>query len=134
MNYLLSLLSCKTPARPPARSGAYALHTFGKLGNRGPLTFGLSSQPTICSVIVLVGLAFEARIAAGRGATVIRRSAKLGGLVQQALRGACQSIISFGVAGALIPDLRAGDCVVASAIADAQTVKADRPDMVAAVI
>ena len=72
------------------------------------------------SVIALVGLAFEARIAAGPGVLVIcrggeRRAAEL---LPVAVRGGCRSIISFGVAGGLSPDLDPGDCIVASAIID----------------
>jgi adenosylhomocysteine nucleosidase len=72
------------------------------------------------SVVALVGLAFEARIAAGPGVLVIcrGRGRKTADLVQIALRTGCHSIISFGVAGGLAPDLVPGDCVVASAIID----------------
>jgi adenosylhomocysteine nucleosidase len=71
------------------------------------------------SVVALVGLAFEARIVAGPGVLVIcrgqgRKTADL----QIALRTGCHSIISFGIAGGLAPDLVPGDCVVASAIID----------------
>ena len=72
------------------------------------------------SVIALVGLTFEARIAAGPGVLVICRG--VGGcaaeILPAAVRGGCRSIISFGVAGGLAPDLVPGDCIVASAIID----------------
>jgi adenosylhomocysteine nucleosidase len=72
------------------------------------------------SVVALVGLAFEARIAAGPGVLVICRGGTrdTADLVQIALGAGCRSIISFGVAGGLAPDLVPGDCVVASAIVD----------------
>jgi adenosylhomocysteine nucleosidase len=72
------------------------------------------------SVVALVGLAFEARIAAGPGVLVIcrGRGRETAELVQIALRAGCRSIISFGVAGGLAPDLVPGDCVVASGVVD----------------
>jgi hopanoid-associated phosphorylase len=70
-------------------------------------------------VIVVVGLAFEARIAAGPGVHVIcsgdgrNLAAQISSaIVSQKFRG----LISFGVAGGLAPDLRPGTCVVGSAI------------------
>jgi len=73
-------------------------------------------------VIALVGLAFEARIAAGPGVFVICRNSEgeISALLDLALQKGCRSIISFGVAGGLAPHLRAGDWIVASSIIDAQ--------------
>lgn len=69
-------------------------------------------------IIAFVGLLFEAGIIAGPGITVVCRSN--GGLLadsfESALQRGCRSIISFGVAGGLAPDLRPGDWIVASAI------------------
>jgi adenosylhomocysteine nucleosidase len=86
---------------------------------------GLSER----SVVALVGLAFEACIAAGPDALVIcrgggRETAELVGI---ALGAGCRSIISFGVAGGLAPDLVPGDCVVASAIIDHPTLRPTDP-------
>jgi len=75
------------------------------------------------SVIALVGLAFEARIAAGPGVLVVCRSREMSDLLQLAIRAGCRGIISFGVAGGLAPDLIPGDCVVASAIIDHPAVR-----------
>lgn len=80
---------------------------------------GLGDLPA-SSVIALVGLAFEARIAAGPGVLVMcrggqRRPAEL---LPLAVSGGCHSIISFGVAGGLSPDLEPGDCIVASGVID----------------
>jgi len=74
------------------------------------------------SVIALVGLAFEARIASGPRVVVICRNTEreLSASLQQALKRGCRSIISFGVAGGLAPHLRPGNWVVASSIVDAQ--------------
>jgi hopanoid-associated phosphorylase len=79
--------------------------------------------PQASSVVVLVGLAFEARIARGPGVLVVCRAPEreMSRTLQAALRGGCRSIISFGVAGGLSADLQPGDCVVASGIADAST-------------
>ncbi|MBO0759109.1 MAG: adenosylhopane nucleosidase [Bradyrhizobiaceae bacterium] len=72
------------------------------------------------SVIALVGLSFEARIAAGPGVHVVCRDAgaDLAGHLNDAIKRGCRSIISFGVAGGLAPHLRAGDWIVASSIID----------------
>jgi adenosylhomocysteine nucleosidase len=75
-------------------------------------------------VIIVVGLAFEARIAAGPGVRVIcsgdgrNLAAKLTAAIadaRQRVQG-CPGIISFGVAGGLAPQLRPGTCVVGSAV------------------
>ena len=79
------------------------------------------------SVIALVGLAFEARIAAGPGVLVICRGREMSDLLEPAIRAGCRGIISFGVAGGLAPDLIPGDCVVASAIIDYPAVRPTDP-------
>lgn len=75
-------------------------------------------------MIIVVGLAFEARIAAGPGVHVIcsgdgrNLAAKLTAAIAEArslMRG-CPGIISFGVAGGLAPQLQPGTCVVGSAV------------------
>jgi adenosylhomocysteine nucleosidase len=75
-------------------------------------------------LIIVVGLAFEARIAAGPGIHVVcsgdggNLTATLTAAISEAraLFGDCPGIISFGVAGGLAPHLRPGACVVGSAI------------------
>jgi adenosylhomocysteine nucleosidase len=75
-------------------------------------------------VIIVVGLAFEARIAAGPGVHVIcsgdgrNLAAKLTAAIAEArtLVHGCPGIISFGVAGGLAPHLKPGTCVVGSAV------------------
>jgi adenosylhomocysteine nucleosidase len=65
--------------------------------------------------VAVTGLAFEARIVAGPGVTVVcgggqmqlRRS------VEIAIRKGCHGILSFGIAGGLAPHLKPGSCVVA---------------------
>ncbi|MGB7034183.1 MAG: adenosylhopane nucleosidase [Xanthobacteraceae bacterium] len=75
-------------------------------------------------MIIVVGLAFEAKIAAGPGVHVIcsgdgrNLAAKLTAAIAEArtlVRG-CPGIISFGVAGGLAPHLLPGTCVVGSAV------------------
>jgi adenosylhomocysteine nucleosidase len=75
-------------------------------------------------VIVVVGLAFEARIVAGAGLSVIcsgdgrRLPAVLSSAIMSARASTegCRGLISFGVAGGLAPELETGACVVASEI------------------
>ncbi len=71
-----------------------------------------------CTVVAFVGLAFEARIAAGPGVHVVCRTAgnELETVAETAVRRGYRGMISFGVAGGLAAHLRAGDWVVASAI------------------
>jgi adenosylhomocysteine nucleosidase len=73
-------------------------------------------------VIAFVGMAFEARIAAGPGALVFARNARreLAATAANAARQGYRGIISFGVAGGLAAHLRAGDWVVASSVVEAQ--------------
>jgi hopanoid-associated phosphorylase len=79
------------------------------------------------SVIALVGLAFEARIAAGPGVLVACRGRETADLLRLAIGAGCRSIISFGVAGGLAPGLFPGDCIVASAIIDYPAVRPTDP-------
>ncbi|HET8918047.1 MAG TPA: hypothetical protein VFN27_00025 [Xanthobacteraceae bacterium] len=79
------------------------------------------------SVIALVGLAFEAQIAAGPGVLVVSRGRETADLLRLAIGAGCRSIISFGVSGGLAPDLIPGDCVVASAIIDYPAVRPTDP-------
>jgi adenosylhomocysteine nucleosidase len=99
------------------------------VSRKAALAAELSAANALFPVVVLVGLAFEARIAAGRGVLVVCRGSgcELSGVLQRALQEGCRSIISFGVAGGLAPDLRAGDVVVASAIRDSHVVRQTDP-------
>jgi hopanoid-associated phosphorylase len=69
-------------------------------------------------LIVVVGLGFEARIAAGPNILVICSGdgTNLAAKLQCAIAGGCRGLLSFGLAGGLARDLRAGTCVVASEI------------------
>jgi adenosylhomocysteine nucleosidase len=72
-------------------------------------------------MIVVVGLAFEARIAAASGLKVICSGdgCNLMPTLHEAIRLGCRGLISFGVAGGLSPNLRAGTCVVGSSVISA---------------
>ncbi len=69
-------------------------------------------------VIVVAGMAFEARIARGEGVEVVY--AARADLLERALSAAvargCSGILSFGTAGGLAPDLEPGTVIVADAV------------------
>ncbi|WP_201159342.1 phosphorylase [Rhodoplanes elegans] len=69
-------------------------------------------------MIVVVGLAFEAKIVADAGMRVICSGdgRNLAASLTQAIDDECGGLISFGVAGGLHPDLEPGTCVVAAEI------------------
>ena len=67
-------------------------------------------------MIVVTGMAFEAGIAAGPGVVVVTGGAANADAISAAVRQGCRGIISFGVAGGLIPDLKPGACIVARSI------------------
>lgn len=76
-------------------------------------------------VIAFVGLAFEAKIAAASGVQVVCRTAgsELEAIADSAVRQGYRGMISFGVAGGLASQLRAGDWIVASSIREEHTVR-----------
>ena len=80
-------------------------------------------------VIAFVGMAFEARIAAGPGVLVVCRSAgsQLAKVAESAVRQGYRGMLSFGVAGGLASHLRAGDWVVASSVRESETVRSTDP-------
>jgi len=69
-------------------------------------------------MIVVVGLAFEARIAAQSGLSVVCAGSgrNLAGALAKAISSGCEGLISFGVAGGLRADLPPGTCIVGSEI------------------
>lgn len=72
-------------------------------------------------MIVVVGLAFEARIAAASGLQVIcgGDGRNLRPALHEAMTVGCRGLISFGVAGGLAPELEPGACIVASGVVSA---------------
>jgi adenosylhomocysteine nucleosidase len=75
-------------------------------------------------VIAFVGLALEARIAMRSNAFVVchEKGCDLAASLESAMEAGCRSIISFGFAGGLAPELRAGDMIIASAIVDRHSI------------
>ena len=73
------------------------------------------SEPTFVAV---TGLAFEARIVAGAGVTVVCAGGQLQlkRAIENALRQGCRGILSFGISGGLAPHLKPGTCIVASSV------------------
>lgn len=71
-------------------------------------------------MIVVVGMAFEARIAAGLGVPVIcgGDGSQLEGALTRAMAAGCGGLISFGVAGGLAPELKPGTCIIGSSVLD----------------
>jgi adenosylhomocysteine nucleosidase len=70
------------------------------------------------TMIVVVGLAFEARIAASSGLPIVcgGDGRTLTADLKRTIATGCRGLISFGVAGGLDPQLVPGTCVVASAV------------------
>ena len=69
------------------------------------------------ALIVVVGMAREAKIVSGEGVTVLiggGQSARLARDLEQAIIPGAAGVVSFGLCGALHPDLDAGDVVVDS--------------------
>jgi adenosylhomocysteine nucleosidase len=69
-------------------------------------------------MIVVVGMAFEARIASSLGVPVIcgGDGRNLAASLTRAMAAGCSGLISFGVAGGLSPNLKPGACVIGSSI------------------
>jgi adenosylhomocysteine nucleosidase len=78
------------------------------------------------TVIAFVGMAFEAKIAAGPGVLVFSRHSRraLAIAAKNAARLGYRGIISFGVAGGLASALKPGDWVIASAIVESEITRA----------
>src|SRR5262249_35180222 len=76
----------------------------------GPKGLGFNRPMDRGGLIVVVGLAFEARIAAGPGIRVIcsGNGQDLAGALSSACAEGGRNVISFGVAGGLDPSLRPG--------------------------
>ncbi|HLH97262.1 MAG TPA: phosphorylase [Xanthobacteraceae bacterium] len=69
-------------------------------------------------LIAVVGLAFEARIAAGPGVRVIcsGNGKDLAASLSRAISEGATGVMSFGVAGGLSPTLEPGTCIIGSGI------------------
>ena len=76
------------------------------------------------SLVVVTGIAAEARIARAPGVTVLIGAGRLDRLaaeLEAAIAGGARRLLSFGVAGALAPHLEPGDLVVGRALIDGAT-------------
>ena len=72
-------------------------------------------------IVAVTSLALEARIALGRGVSVIcNQGVHLAAALESAVQGGASGIISFGVAGGLAPDLVAGDWIIAAVVRTGQ--------------
>jgi adenosylhomocysteine nucleosidase len=82
----------------------------------------VSTVLSIQRLIVVTGLAFEARVAAGPSVSVICSSGvqQLVTSLRAAIARGCHGIISFGTAGGLAPHLPPGHWVVASSVVGEQ--------------
>jgi purine nucleoside phosphorylase len=82
------------------------------------------------SLIVVTGLAAEARIAFAREAAIIGagRADRLSQEIEAAIAAGARRLLSFGVAGALIPQLQPGDLILAHGVRDSQRSLACDPD------
>jgi hopanoid-associated phosphorylase len=69
-------------------------------------------------VIAVTGMAFEAKIARGRGVDAVfaARADWLERALSDALARGCSGIVSFGTAGGLAPDLQPGELIVADTV------------------
>lgn len=70
-------------------------------------------------MLAVSGLAVESRLAAGPGVLTVAcggRSIALASIIEREIAAGAKAIISFGIAGALIPVLSPGALVVASAV------------------
>jgi len=81
----------------------------------------LPRAPADAPVLVVTGLRFEAKIAAGAGVHVVCQQntaleAALATALDETLTHGCRGIVSFGTAGGLVDALRPGDWVVARAV------------------
>src|ERR1700761_864513 len=87
------------------------------LGAGTDASVGTSFDPR--PILIVTGLAQEARIAAGPGMTVICSSSdpkQLRALLATFDPSTIRGVISFGVAGGLCPSLKSGDVVVATEV------------------
>lgn len=69
-------------------------------------------------LVIVTGMAFEARIARGPGVEVVyaARADRLEGALRQALARGASGVMSFGTSGGLAPGLKPGALIVAEAI------------------
>ena len=76
---------------------------------------GASIQPP---VVVVTGMAFEARIAAGPGVVAIcgGDAGLLAAELAALIANGCRGIVSFGIAGGLVEHVQPGTCIIARTV------------------
>lgn len=80
-------------------------------------------------VVAVTSLSLEASVARGRGVSVLcSQSANLQASLRAAIAQGARGIISFGIAGGLAPNLKAGDWIVASAVKHRNNIIPTDPD------
>lgn len=91
----------------------------------------MTSGGRVGPVLAVSGLAAESRIAAAGGIETVAGGGDvkwLAAAIERQIADGARAIISFGIAGALVPGLRPGSLIVAravSAVGDATTLEAD---------
>src|SRR3954454_20080650 len=96
-----------SPVRVRSEGPALALRLFGKV-----------RMHRLSTVLCTSGLAAEAKIARAAGFPVVIGAGdreRTAALVEKAVQGA-NCLMSFGIAGALAPDLRPGDVVISAEV------------------
>jgi len=81
---------------------------------------GAAAWAGLHPVLVVTGMAAEARLAAGPGVTTVMaggNSARLRSLLRARVQPECRAVISVGIAGGLDPSLVPGDVIVATGVA-----------------
>jgi hopanoid-associated phosphorylase len=75
-------------------------------------------QNTLLPVVAVTGMTFEARIASGPGVHTVcaTRPDTLSAALTAVIAKGCRGVISFGIAGGLVPHLQPGSCIVARSI------------------
>jgi adenosylhomocysteine nucleosidase len=105
----------------PRRAGGPAAGNGAGMSGAGKSGAGLALRPAQWPTIAVTCLAFESRIASGPGVAVLHgHIPNLRTALEEAIARGCSSIISFGIAGGLAPDLAPGAWVVASGVVSAR--------------
>src|SRR3974390_1973981 len=80
------------------------------------------------TLVVASGLAAEARIARGPGVRcIVAAGAPLRAALEREAAAGARALLSFGLAGGLTPELRAGDWLIGSAVVTAAAPWDPRP-------
>jgi adenosylhomocysteine nucleosidase len=78
------------------------------------------APPQVQPILVVTGMAAEARLAFGPGVTTVMAGgnpARLRSMLRARVEPECRAVISIGIAGGLCPSLAPGDVIVATGVA-----------------